>query len=74
MSNRQAPWYDRPMQQPMFNRVAATLFGLIALFHLVRILYGWEATIAGRLVPMWISWTGLVIAAYLGYSAFQLRK
>ncbi len=62
------------MQQPAFQSIAGVLFGLIALLHLVRILYGWEVTIAGRIVPMWFSWAGLIIAGYLAYAAWQLRR
>ncbi len=55
------------MTQRIFSLVTAVLFFLIALLHAVRLLRGWQATIAGAVVPIWISWIGLAIAAYLAY-------
>ena len=40
----------------------------------VRLLRGWQATIAGAVVPIWISWIGLAIAAYLAYQGFRLAR
>lgn len=62
------------MSQKTFSRVSGTIFALIALLHLLRIVYAWEAVIGGWMVPMWLSWVALVIAGYLGYSAFRLAR
>ena len=45
--------------------VAAVLLMLIAVAHVLRLIYGWQLTVADRLVPMWVSGVGLVIAASL---------
>lgn len=45
--------------------VAAVLLLLIAVAHVLRLIYGWQVTVADRLVPMWASGVGLVIAATL---------
>lgn len=45
--------------------VAAVLLLLIAVAHVLRLIYGWQVTVADRLVPMWVSGVGLVIAATL---------
>ncbi|HSD75344.1 MAG TPA: hypothetical protein VLB75_11280 [Steroidobacteraceae bacterium] len=45
--------------------VAAVLLLLIAVAHVLRLIYGWQLTVADRLVPMWVSGVGLVIAASL---------
>ncbi|MBZ5667589.1 MAG: hypothetical protein LAO30_23705 [Acidobacteriia bacterium] len=62
------------MTQRTFSLITAVLFFLIALLHAVRLLRGWQVTIEGAVVPTWISWTGLVIAAYLAYQGFLLSK
>jgi hypothetical protein len=60
------------MNQRSFSLLAGIIFIIIALLHLLRIIYGWEAVIAGWTVPMWLSWAALVIAGYLGYEGFWL--
>jgi uncharacterized membrane protein len=62
------------MTQRTFSLITAVLFFLIALLHAVRLLGGWQVTIEGAVVPIWISWIGLVIAAYLAYQGFLLSK
>ena len=62
------------MTQRIFSLVTAVLFFLIALLHAVRLLRGWQVIIEGAVVPMWISWMGLAIAAYLAYQGFRLAR
>ena len=52
------------MNKP-FTMLTVVIFGLVALLHLLRLVYGWEATINGAAVPMWASGLGLVIAGGL---------
>ena len=62
------------MTQRIFSFVTAVLFFLIAVLHFVRLLRGWQVTIEGAVVPMWISWIGLAVAAYLAYQGFRLAR
>jgi hypothetical protein len=48
-----------------FTAMAIFIFGLIALLHILRLLYGWEVTIDGVVIPMWTSVLGLIIAGGL---------
>jgi len=48
-----------------FTLVAVLIFAVVALVHLLRLVYGWEVTINGAAVPMWASVLGIVIAAGL---------
>ncbi len=57
-----------------FHQVVGVIFTLIALVHLARVIYGWQASIGGRSVPMWVSWVAIVVGAYLTYQAFRLVK
>lgn len=50
------------------------LFTVGAVVHLLRAVMGWEASIAGWVVPGWVSWIGVVVAGYLAYSAYKLMK
>jgi uncharacterized membrane protein len=62
------------MTQRTFSLVTAVLFFLIALLHAVRVVRGWQVTIEGAVVPIWISWVGLAVAAYLAYEGFRLAR
>jgi len=62
------------MKHRTFSLVSALLFSLMALLHAVRLLRGWQVTVEGVVMPIWISWIGLAIAAYLAYQGFLLSK
>jgi len=57
-----------------YLRVSATVFGLIALGHLLRLLRHWPAEIAGWIVPALISILGLVIGGCLTFWALRLLR
>ncbi len=62
------------MNQKKFYLIAGIVFSLVALLHALRLIYSWEAVIGGWDAPMWISWFGVFVAAFLAYTAFKLRK
>ena len=62
------------MTQKMISVTTATVFSLIALLHAVRLLRGWQVTFEGAVVPIWISWIGLAIAAFLAYEGFKFSR
>ena len=45
--------------------IAAILFTLVAVGHLVRLCCGWEVTVADRQIPLWLSGFGTVVPAVL---------
>lgn len=50
------------------------LFDLIALLHLLRLLFGWQANLAGFSIPLWLSGVAVVVAgvlAWLNYNALK---
>jgi hypothetical protein len=57
-----------------YLQVSATLFGLLALGHLLRLLRGWPAEIAGRMVPVWMSVVALIVAGGLSIWALRLLR
>ena len=50
------------MTPRVFSLITATLFSLIALLHVLRLLRGWQVTIGDVVVPLCVSWIGLAIA------------
>ena len=62
------------LDQKTYASVAAALFLVVAIMHLLRIIFGWEVQIGGLTIPFWVSWLALVIAgalAYLGFAQTQ---
>jgi uncharacterized membrane protein len=62
------------MTHQTFSLNSAVIFLLITFLHAIRLLRGWQVTIEGAVVPIWISWIALAIAAYLAYEGFRLAK
>ena len=52
------------MNKP-FTKLATLIFAVVALAHLLRLIYGWVVTIVGADVPMWGSGVALVISGIL---------
>lgn len=50
-----------------FTNFAIAIFILIAVMHLIRLVFGWEVTLDSKVVPMWVSVMGLLIAGALAY-------
>jgi len=61
------------MNQKVFLTVSGTIFGVIALLHLGRILAGWPAHLGPWEAPMWLSWVAAAVAGDLAFSAFRLK-
>jgi uncharacterized membrane protein len=62
------------MTQRTYSLVTSVLFFLIALLHAFRLLRGWQVTIGAVVVPLWVSWIGLVLAVYLANQGFRLAR
>jgi hypothetical protein len=62
------------LNQKTYLQVTGLMFTVGAVVHLLRLLMGWSATIAGWDVPVWLSLVAVVVAGYLAYSAYKLTK
>ena len=62
------------MKQKQFNGIVGAVFFIIALLHLLRVLFHWEAVVAGRAVSTWVSVVAVLVAGYLSFTAFKLKK
>jgi hypothetical protein len=60
------------LRERTFLLIAGTLFGVIALAHLIRAFIGIDIVVLGWAVPLWLSWIGTAVAAYLSYMSFHL--
>ncbi|HEY4506226.1 MAG TPA: hypothetical protein VJJ24_02180 [Candidatus Paceibacterota bacterium] len=62
------------MDKQTYYKAAGVIFLIIAVLHLFRAIYEWEAIMGGYVIPVWYSWVAVVIAGYLGIRGMQLAK
>ena len=60
------------MSEKNYLLISATIFGLVALLHGVRLFTHWSFQIGAVTVPLWGSWLGLFIGATLSIWALSL--
>ena len=60
------------MSQQAFLLVSGIIFGLVALFHALRLVFHWEVRLRSREIPKWLSVVGFVAAAGMCVWAFWL--
>jgi len=58
-----------PMQA--FCKVAAAIFGLVALAHVARLALGLPVQVGATAIPLWVSWFGLFVSAGLSLWGFR---
>ena len=54
--------------------VSGALFALVALAHLLRIVYGMSVQVDDFAVPMLVSWIGLIVPGVLAVWAFRISR
>ena len=52
----------------------AVLFSVIAVLHVLRIVYRWPVSIDGWSPDLWVSWAGVVLAGFLAWQGFRLAR
>ena len=62
------------MKQKTFNQIASIIFAVLGAMHLLRLVLGWNANIAGWDVPTFLSIVVVIVAGYLAYTANNLKK
>src|SRR5712692_5642615 len=60
------------MSYRSYALATGVIFLVIAVLHMLRVSFGWDATIAQAAVPKWVSWIALLIAGYLAYEGFRV--
>ena len=62
------------MTQKTYITLTATVFLIAALGHIMKIVIGFDIIIDGWMVPRWISLVGIIVAGFLSYLGFKIRK
>ena len=62
------------LNRKTYMMVTATLFLVVAIMHLLRIIFGWSVEIGGLSIPFWASWLGVLVAGALAYFGFTQKR
>lgn len=62
------------MSNRLYLVVSATIFALVAIAHLVRVIDGIPVQVGDEMVPMYVSWFGFVVPGFLAGSAIRLLR
>lgn len=57
-----------------FTKIAIVVFSLVAVLHLLRLIFGWEVIVVGFTVPVWFSAIGFIIAAGLAFLLWRENR
>ncbi len=58
----------------LFHRAAGTVFAIVALAHLVRLVFNLPVNLLSWNTPYWVSGIATVVAAFLSYTSFHLTR
>ena len=62
------------MTKNHFVLLASFIFLMIGVVHIFRLLIGWQVTIAGFMVPMWIYWVEAFASLFFSFLGFKIKK
>ena len=62
------------MSKKTFIKICTLIFFIIGVIHLLRLIFAWQITAQGWIIPMWISIIGTIVPIYLAYSGFRYWK
>lgn len=62
------------MNSRSYLAVSGTVFGIVAVLHLLRVVNEWAVEVGPWSVPMEVSWIGTIFPAVLVVWAFRLAS
>jgi len=62
------------MEYRRYCTISGVLFSLVALAHLLRIVYGMTIQIDEYVVPIFVSWIALAVPTSLAVWAFRISR
>ncbi|MBM3257160.1 MAG: hypothetical protein FJY98_02415 [Candidatus Liptonbacteria bacterium] len=61
------------MSKKTLGNITGGIFILLGILNLVRFAFRWEASLAGREIPLWVSLVIALLAGYIAYESFRSR-
>jgi len=62
------------LHQKTFFYFVGTVFGIVSILHLLRLIFGIDVTLGSWMLPIWMSWLGTVVTGYLSYASFHFAQ
>ncbi len=63
------------MSQRLYLIISGTIFFLVGIFHLLRLVYHWPIVVGARTIPYGLSYVGFPVAiGYCVWAAWLLRR
>lgn len=56
------------------SMLALVVFAVVAIAHLLRLIYGAEVTVQGTVIPQWASVVGVVLPVLIAILLWRERK
>ena len=60
--------------QKMYLKLIGLIFSVIAILHLLRLIFRWDVVLGDWQIPIWISFVGVAVAGFMSIIAFKLSK
>jgi len=54
--------------------LASVVFGIIALAHLIRGIFGWQALVSGFNIPVYFSYLAALVLGFLAWNMYDASK
>lgn len=62
------------MKQKTYLLIVAIIFSIVAMVHLLRIIFEWTFIIENWAAPLWLSILPVILLGYLAYEGFRIIK
>ena len=62
------------LDKKQFLTLAAVIFGIVALLHLLRSIFSWSLVVENFSVPLYFSYVVVIILSYLSWQMYNLSK
>lgn len=62
------------MSTRAYAATSGVIFFLVAVLHLLRLVWQWDMIIGGWHVPAWVSIVGILVPSFLSFQGFRLFR
>lgn len=66
--------YTSLMNKSQYITITGTIFAIVGLLHLIRVVYDWPVSIGSWDVPLFVSILAVLLAGFLVFHAWKFRR